>query len=62
MQVRFVSTNYRSLILYVRVEDGGDGGDGGDAGEVTSLWALLGRWCLPPTLDTSPPHLSKTCV
>ncbi|XP_027982939.2 beta-lactoglobulin [Eptesicus fuscus] len=40
MRVRFVSTDYRSLILYVRVEDGGDGGD---AGEVTSLWALLAR-------------------
>lgn len=37
MLVRFVSTDYSSLILYVRVEDGG---------EVTRLWALLGRWRL----------------
>ncbi|XP_019612249.2 beta-lactoglobulin [Rhinolophus sinicus] len=34
MFVRFVSTDYSSLILYVRFEDGG---------EVTSLWALLAR-------------------
>ncbi|XP_036162937.1 beta-lactoglobulin isoform X2 [Myotis myotis] len=42
MHVRFVSTSsdYSSLILYVRVEESGDGGDGG---EVTSLWALLAR-------------------
>ncbi|XP_070287100.1 beta-lactoglobulin [Myotis yumanensis] len=40
MHVRFVSTDYSSLILYVRVEEGGDGGNGG---EVTSLWALLAR-------------------
>ncbi|KAM8800316.1 beta-lactoglobulin [Rhynchonycteris naso] len=33
--VHVVSTDYSSLILYVRVEDGG--------GEVTSLWALLAR-------------------
>ncbi|KAM5328774.1 beta-lactoglobulin [Glossophaga mutica] len=33
--VRFVSTDYSSLILYVRFEDGG--------GEVTSLWGLLAR-------------------
>ncbi|XP_054440696.1 beta-lactoglobulin [Pteronotus mesoamericanus] len=33
--VRFVGTDYNSLILYIRVEDGG--------GEVTSLWALLAR-------------------
>lgn len=38
MLVHFVSTDYSSLILYVRFEDGG---------EVTSLWALLGRWRLP---------------
>lgn len=38
MLVRFVSTDYSSLILQVRFEDGG--------GEVTSLWALLGRWRL----------------
>nr|KAF6483023.1 hypothetical protein HJG63_000547 [Rousettus aegyptiacus] len=34
MLVHFVSTDYSSLILYVRFEDGG---------EVTSLWALLAR-------------------
>ncbi|XP_039718930.1 beta-lactoglobulin [Pteropus medius] len=34
MLVRFVSTDYSSLILYVRVED---------SGEVTDLWALLAR-------------------
>lgn len=39
MLVRFVSTDYSSLILYVRFEDGG---------EVTSLWALLGRRRLSP--------------
>lgn len=39
MLVRFVSTDYSSLILYVRVED---------SGEVTDLWALLGRWQLSP--------------
>ncbi|XP_066110700.1 beta-lactoglobulin isoform X2 [Saccopteryx bilineata] len=33
--VHIVSTDYSSLILYVRVEDGG--------GEVTNLWALLAR-------------------
>ncbi|XP_036983717.2 beta-lactoglobulin [Artibeus jamaicensis] len=33
--VRFVGTDYSSLILYVRFQDGG--------GEVTSLWALLAR-------------------
>ncbi|XP_045702364.1 beta-lactoglobulin [Phyllostomus hastatus] len=37
--VRFVSTDYSSLVLYVRFEDGGGGG----GGEVTSLWALLAR-------------------
>lgn len=37
MHVCFVSTDYSSLILYIRLED---------AGEVTSLWALLGRWRL----------------
>lgn len=42
MLVRFVSTDYSSLILYVRFRDGG---------EVTSLWALLGRWWVSPTLD-----------
>uniref|UniRef100_A0A673UIF8 Lipocalin/cytosolic fatty-acid binding domain-containing protein n=1 Tax=Suricata suricatta TaxID=37032 RepID=A0A673UIF8_SURSU len=35
--VRFVSTDYSHLILYVRLED---------AGEVTSLWALLARRAL----------------
>ncbi|KAF3820934.1 hypothetical protein GH733_011087 [Mirounga leonina] len=34
MLVRFVSTDYSNLILYVRFED---------AGETTSLWALLAR-------------------
>nr|XP_025715966.1 lipocalin [Callorhinus ursinus] len=34
MLVRFVSTDYSHLILYVRLED---------AGETTSLWALLAR-------------------
>ncbi|XP_044245461.3 beta-lactoglobulin [Ursus arctos] len=34
MHVRFVSTDYSNLILYVRLED---------ASEVTSLWALLAR-------------------
>lgn len=59
MHVRFVGTSsdYSSLILYVRVEEGGDSGDGG---EVTSLWALLGMWCLPQCW--MPPHLPKTCV
>lgn len=41
MHVRFVSTDYSNLILYVRLED---------ASKVTSLWALLGRWRLSPTL------------
>ncbi|EFB22694.1 hypothetical protein PANDA_014066 [Ailuropoda melanoleuca] len=40
MHVRFVSTDYSNLVLYVRLED---------AGEVTSLWALLGRWRVSPT-------------
>ncbi|CAK6433397.1 unnamed protein product [Pipistrellus nathusii] len=40
VRVRFVSTDHRSLLLCVRVEEGGPGGD---AGEVTSLWALLAR-------------------
>ncbi|KAF6122973.1 hypothetical protein HJG60_000546 [Phyllostomus discolor] len=35
--VRFVSTDYSSLVLYIRFQDGGGGG------EVTSLWALLAR-------------------
>lgn len=34
MHVRFVSTDYSNLILYVRFEDDD---------ETTSLWALLGR-------------------
>ncbi|XP_004757034.1 beta-lactoglobulin [Mustela putorius furo] len=34
MHVCFVSADYSSLILYIRLED---------AGEVTSLWALLAR-------------------
>lgn len=44
MLVHFVSTDYSSLILYVRFEDGG---------EVTSLWALLGRWRLSPAAGTA---------
>lgn len=55
MFVRFVSTDYSSLILYVRFEDGG---------EVTSLWTLLGRWWLTLTLDTPhvcPRHMFSAC-
>lgn len=55
MFVRFVSTDYRSLILHVWFED---------AGEVTSLLALLGRWWLTLTPDTPricPRHVFSAC-
>lgn len=34
LHIHFVSTDYDTLILYVRVQDN----------EVVNLWALLGKW------------------
>lgn len=39
MHLRFVSTDYSNLILYVRFEDD----------EITSLWVLLGKWPALPS-------------
>lgn len=64
MLVRFVSADLSGIILYVGFQDGEDSGREATGGGVTSLWALLGRWCLSPVRGTPrirPRHVFSAC-